>query len=79
MKQRSMISEQQLVDKWRNLTPVKQQQVMDFVENLESEDPHQTPEEIPSPEAEIWSPYGTPAVAQALLKLLEEDPGEEFD
>ncbi|MGG6269544.1 hypothetical protein ACQ4M3_32980 [Leptolyngbya sp. AN03gr2] len=74
-----MSSEQQLVDKWRSLTPAKQQRVIDFVEHLESEDSDQANEEMLSSEPEIWSPYGTPAVAQALLKLLEEDPGEELD
>jgi hypothetical protein len=74
-----MISEQQLVDKWRSLTPAKQQQVLNFVERLKAEDSAQPIEKVSSPKVEIWSPYGTPAVAQALLKLLEEDPGEEFD
>jgi hypothetical protein len=73
------MSEQQLVDRWRSLTPAKQRRVLDFVEHLEVEESDQTTEESSSSEAEIWSPYGTPAVEQALLKLLDEDPGEEFD
>jgi hypothetical protein len=75
-----MISEQQLVEKWRNLTPDKQQQVINFVDCLEartSEADNATHPTLPA--LEIWSPYDSHAAAQDLLKLLKDDPGEEFD
>lgn len=74
-----MISEQQLVEKWRKLTPSKQQQVVHFVELLESQAVEETRSTVPLPTIEIWSPYNSTAAAQDLLKLLETDPGETFD
>ncbi len=74
-----MTPEQKLVDQWRSLPPAKQEQVLNFVARLKSENYDQRVEDVLPPRVEIWSPYGTPAVEQALLKLLEEDPGEEFD
>ncbi|MCY7273287.1 MAG: hypothetical protein LH702_05950 [Phormidesmis sp. CAN_BIN44] len=74
----SMLSEQQLMEKWRKLTPSKQQQVIHFVELLESRtsnDPEGTAQTLPT--IEIWSPYESNAAAQDLLKLLETDPGED--
>ncbi|MBW4525147.1 MAG: hypothetical protein KME18_08115 [Phormidium tanganyikae FI6-MK23] len=47
-----MSSEQKLVAKWRSLTPVKQQQVLNFVEHLKSEESDQSKEEILSPKVE---------------------------
>ncbi len=73
-----MISEQKLIEKWRKLPPVKQQQIVDFVERLESQklDANvQTDQTIPT--IEIWSPYESNAAAQDLMKLIEADPGED--
>jgi choline kinase len=75
-----MISEQQFVEKWRNLTPAKQQQVIHFVERLELQNSEENVESVPDlPTIEIWSPYDSHAAAQDLLKLLEDDPGEDLD
>lgn len=75
-----MISEQQFVEKWRNLPPDKQQQVINFVDRLESQKIEAGEQNNPTlPIIEIWSPYDSHAAAQDLMKLLEEDPGEEFD
>ncbi len=75
-----MISEMQLMEKWRKLTPEKQQQVIHFIELLESPMPTtsgetdvlRTTEQIPAilPMLEIWSPYDSNAAAQDLLRLL---------
>lgn len=67
-----MTSEQKLVDQWRSLPPAKQEQVLSFVARLKFEDSDQQIEDTSPLRVEIWSPYGTPAVEQALLKLLEE-------
>ncbi|MBE9013273.1 hypothetical protein IQ250_24045 [Pseudanabaenaceae cyanobacterium LEGE 13415] len=75
-----MSSEQQLVEKWRSLSPEKQQQVINFVDRLESQTQNESePTHSTLPIVEIWSPYDSHAAAQDLLKLLEDDPGEEFD
>ncbi|KAM3112561.1 hypothetical protein ACJ2PR_20445 [Phormidesmis sp. 146-33] len=68
-----MLSEQQLIEKWRKLPAPQQQQVSNFVELLESQEP-----EINNtlPIIEIWSPYESYAAAQDLLTLLKNDPGE---
>ena len=42
------MSEQHLVEKWRNLPPLKQQQVLDFVESLEPTS-SPTPPQPPTP------------------------------
>lgn len=67
-----MLSEQQLLEKWRKLPTPQQEQVIEFLELLEG----QKTDSIPT--IEIWSPYEGTAAAQVLLKLLENDPGEEF-
>jgi choline kinase len=64
-----VISEQQFVEKWRNLTPAKQQQVINFVERLELQNAEENNESGSSlPTIEIWSPYDSHAAAQDLLK-----------
>jgi hypothetical protein len=73
-----MISEQQLMEKWRNLAPPKQQQVINFVELLASQHLQDSESAVPLPMIEIWSPYESNAAAQDLLKLLENDPGEDL-
>jgi hypothetical protein len=74
-----MISEQQLVEKWRKLPPTQQQQVLQFVELLEAENSELNAIDSKRlPTIEIWSPYESYAAAHDLLKLLESDPGEEF-
>lgn len=70
-----MLSEQQLVEKWRKLPTPQQQQVIQFLELLESQ---KVGSDLPLPTIEIWSPYDSTAAAQDLLKLLENDPGEEL-
>jgi hypothetical protein len=67
-----MLSEQQLVEKWRKLPTPQQQQLIQFLELLENQD-----HDRKLPTIEIWSPYDSTAAAQDLLKLLENDPGEE--
>lgn len=75
-----MISaEQQLMDKWRNLPPAKQQQVLNFVELLESEASDKLPDTVALPTIEIWSPFDSFDTAQDLQKLFDDDPGEAFD
>lgn len=69
------MSEQQLVEKWRKLPAPQQQQVINFVEILESQKPEANDT---LPIIEIWSPYESHAAAQDLLKLLKNDPGEDF-
>jgi len=73
-----MISEQQLVEKWRKLAPAKQQQVWNFVEHLESQAINNQECIAPLPTIELWSPCASDAVAQDLLKLLAADPGEDL-
>lgn len=66
--------------KWRTLTPANQQQVLNFVELLASQAPKvegAIAQDLPT--IEIWSPYGSDAAAQDLLKLLAADPGEDGD
>ena len=69
-----MISEQQLVEKWRNLSPTEQQQVINFVEHLERQNSEDGVSSLPT--IEIWSPFDSQATAQDLLKLLEADSSE---
>jgi hypothetical protein len=70
-----MLSEQQFVEKWRKLPAPQQQQVINFVELLESQK-LETSSKLPI--IEIWSPYESHAAAQDLLKLLKNDRGEDF-
>ncbi|BAU10950.1 hypothetical protein LEP3755_14420 [Leptolyngbya sp. NIES-3755] len=70
-----MVSEQQLLEKWRNLPTSQQEQVIEFLELLESQ---KTENSHAVPTIEIWSPYEGTEAAQVLLKLLENDPGEEL-
>jgi hypothetical protein len=77
---RSMIFEQHLMEKWRTLTPANQQQVLSFVELLASQSPKVSDAIAANlPTLEIWSPYGSDAAAQDLLKLLAADSGEDGD
>lgn len=70
-----MLSEQQLIEKWRKLAVPQQQQVINFLDLLESQEP-KTNNTLPI--IEIWSPYESHAAAQDLLTLLKNDPGEDF-
>ncbi len=73
----NMISaEQHLVNKWRNLPPTQQQQVLNFIELLESESSEETSASEVIPTIEIWSPFDSFATAQDLQKLFEDNPGE---
>lgn len=67
-----MLSEQQLVEKWRKLPTLQQQKVIQFLELLENQESDRT-----LPTIEIWSPYDSTAAAQDLLKLVETKPREE--
>lgn len=72
-------SEQQLVNKWRNLTPAQKQKLLRFIEHLELENSDKLFEGEGLPTIEIWSPFDSYATAQDLDKLFEEEPGALLD
>lgn len=66
------------MEKWHKLPLAQQQQVIHFVELLETQTLERVGADSPDiPTIEIWSPYDSYTAAQDLLQLLATDPGED--